>query len=352
MKPPRCMVTMIGSLPHKEPERAVEIVLDHLSEAPIWPELPLRSFLEDMVHAHTGGLPGLTVDEQAQKMYIDTAQDHAAELAVFYEKAMAAEASGDLEEFALQTKYASAMEIAARALEQVGRTYPVIKVHCIGPVSFQLGLKDAQGKALFYDDTFQEVLTRQICLQARWIARRFSGFGEATLAFLDEPSLAAFGSSSFLGVMRADVVERLGKAVAALKSEGATVGVHVCGNTEWPMIIEAGADLLNYDAYEYDSSMLVYADQIGPYLERGGIIAWGIVPNNDKLRTESVQSLKERFFALVDGLVEAGVDRQLVLDQSMLTPACGLMPLSVEDAEYAIKLLAELGDSVQSIARN
>ncbi|MBW1807723.1 MAG: hypothetical protein JRJ87_05970 [Deltaproteobacteria bacterium] len=352
MKPPQCMATMIGSLPHKDPERAVQLVLAHLSEAPIWPELPNRSFFEDMVHAHTAGLPGLVVDEQAHKMYIDTSLDHAAELAGFYEKTMAAEASGDLEEFAMHSKYASAMEIAALAFERAGRIYPIIKVHCIGPVSFQLGLKDAQGKALFYDETFQEVLTRQICLQARWIARRFSGFGETTLAFLDEPSLAAFGSSSFLGVMRADVVARLGTAVAALKSEGAKVGVHVCGNTDWPMIIEAGADLLNYDAYEYGSSMLVYADQIGPYLERGGIIAWGIVPNNDKVRTESVQSLKDRFFSLVDGLVAAGVDRQLVLDQSMLTPACGLAPLSVEDAEHAIKLLAELAASVQAIARN
>jgi len=76
------------------------------------------------------------------------------------------------------------------------------------------------------------------------------------------------------------------------------------------------------------------------------------VPNNDKLRSESVQSLKERFFSLVDGLVAAGVDRQLVLDQSMLTPACGLAPLSVEDAEHAIKLLAELAASVQAMARN
>jgi hypothetical protein len=323
--------------------------MDNLSEAPIWPELPRRSFLEGMIHSHTRGLPGLVVDERARKLYVDTRGDHSAELAAFYEKALAAEQGGDLSAFAVGPAHASALEPAAAAMQ--GKKYPCVKTHCVGPVSFGLQLTDEQDKSLFYNETYRDVLTRQIILQSRWLIKRFAPFAGTVIAFLDEPSLAAFGSSSYIALSREQVVEQLSRAVAALKAEGAVVGVHVCGNTDWPMIVEAGADLLNYDAYEYGQSMLLYPEEVGSLLERGGILAWGIVPNSEKVHGESAASLGERFFSLVDGLAGKGVDRRLILDQSMLTPACGMGPMSVPDAEKVVVLLCELARLVQDKVR-
>lgn len=350
MNPPRCMATMIGSLPHTDPQEAVRLVLEHLDEAPIWPELPRRSFLEGMVHSHTQGLPGLVVDPQARKLFVDTDRDCSAELAAFYEKALAAEPGGDLSAFSVAPTHASALEVAAGAMQ--GRHFPCVKTQCIGPVSFGLQLTDGRDRALFYDETYRDVLTRQVALQSRWMIRRFSPFAGTVIAFLDEPSLAAFGSSSYIAVSRDQVIEQLGRAVAALKSEGAVVGVHVCGNTDWPMIVEAGADILNYDAYEYGQSMLLYPREVSALLERGGVIAWGVVPNSARARTENAASLEERFFGLVDGLASRGVDRQLILGQSMLTPACGLGSLPVGDAERVIGLLSDLAGSVQDRVRS
>lgn len=350
MNPPRCMATLIGSMPHTDPRTAVRLVMENLSEAPIWPELPRRSFLEGMVQSHTGGLPGLVVDEQARRLYIDTQNDNSAELAAFYEKALAAEQGGDLSAFAVAASHASALEPAAEAMQ--GKRYPCVKTHCIGPVSFGLQLTDEQDKSLFYNETYRDVLTRQVILQSRWLIERFTAFGETVIAFLDEPSLAAFGSSSYIALSREQVIEQLGQAVAALKSDGAVVGVHVCGNTDWPMIVETGADILNYDAYEYGSSMLLYPQEVGSLLKRGGILAWGIVPNSEKVRSETAASLQKRFFSLVDGLAAKGIDRRLILQQSMLTPACGMGPMSVADSEKVIELLCELAGSVQGQVRS
>jgi len=350
MKPPRCMATLIGSVPYADPREAVRLVMKHLLEAPIWPELPRRSFLEGMVHSHTQGLPGLVVEEAAGKLHIDTRGDHSAELAEFYEKALAAEQGGDLSDFAVAPTHASALELAAGAMQ--GKQYPCVKTQCIGPISFGLQLTDEQDKSLFYSETYRDVLTRQVILQSRWLIKRFAPFGETVIAFLDEPSLAAFGSSSYIAVSREQVIEHLGRAVAALKSDGAVVGVHVCGNTDWPMIVEAGADLLNYDAYEYGQSMLLYPAEVGALLRRGGILAWGIVPNSEMVRSETAASLEKRFFSLVDGLASKGIDRQLILDQSMLTPACGMGSMSVADAEKVVVLLCELARVVQDKVRS
>jgi len=344
------MATMIGSMPHADPREAVRLVMDHLFEAPIWPELPRRSFLEGMVHSHTGGLPCLVVEEEARRLYIDTSRDCSAELAGFYEKALAAEQGGDLSAFGIAPTHASALELAAGAMQ--GKQYPCVKTHCIGPVSFGLQLTDEQDKSLFYNETYRDVLTRQVILQSRWLIERFAPFGETVIAFLDEPSLAAFGSSSYIALSREQVIEHLRRAVAALKSDGAVVGVHVCGNTDWPMIVETGADILNYDAYEYGSSMLLYPAEVGALLKRGGVLAWGIVPNSEKVHGETAASLQERFFSLVDGLAARGIDRRLILDQSMLTPACGMGSMSVADAEKVVALLCELAQTVQDKVRS
>jgi len=349
MKSPRCLATMIGSLPHKDPREAVELVFKNLPELPVWPELPGRTFWEDMVHAHTHRLPCLVEDEAARKCYIDTGRDCETELAAYYERSMSAEQSGELSEFAMTPRYGSALEATAQRLGQLPEK-TAFKVQSIGPVSFQLQLHDQAGRPLYYNETFQDVLARQIRLQSRWLVRKFAPLACEVVAFLDEPALAAFGSSGYLGVSREAVVERLGAAISALKDEGAMVGVHVCGNTDFSMILEAGADILNFDAYEYGGSMLVYFREVQELLSRGGVLAWGIVPTSDKVREESVASLKDRFLGLVNELCAQGLDRELILNQSMLTPACGLGPMSPEDAERAVALLSGLSRSVQDEA--
>jgi methionine synthase II (cobalamin-independent) len=345
------MATMIGSLPHDDPQRAVRLILDHLDEAPIWPELPRRSFYEEFVPAHTQDLPCRVIDPDSKKIYLDTSTGCAEELADFYQRALEAKKTEDFSGFAQSDKYASALQETIRALVATDRKYPIVKVHCIGPVSFQLQLCDQNGKSLYYDDTFQDVLAEQVAAQTRWMVKQFTPYADQVLAFLDEPGLAAFGSSAYIGILREDVIERLARVIEDIKKEGALVGVHVCGNTDWPMVIEAGADLINYDAYGFGPSMLVYAKEIKEFMNRGGILAWGIVPTNDNIKTESVADLENKFFELVEGLSSLGVDKKLVLEQSMITPSCGMGTMSEKDAELVVKKLSQLAESIQQVAR-
>ncbi len=351
MNSPRCMATMIGSLPMTDPQKAVDLVFAHLHEAPIWPELPNRSLLEGMIHAHTHALPCLELNEQKQRLFINTAKDCSHQLAEFYERAMKAEQTGDVSDFAVSPEYASALELTAQRLESLQKTYPFVKVQSVGPITFQLQLTDEQERPLYYDETFQDVLLRQIALQSRWMVRRFVPYGEGVIAFLDEPALAAFGSSGYLGVLREHVVHRLGEAIAALHEENAVVGVHVCGNSEWSMIMEAGADIINYDAYEFGSSLMLYAKPLLKHLKEGGVIAWGIVPTSAAALTETPESLERRLFSLVDELEKLGVERELVLAQSMITPACGMGSVPGAQAKRVVELLDDLSRRVQDKVR-
>jgi methionine synthase II (cobalamin-independent) len=77
------------------------------------------------------------------------------------------------------------------------------------------------------------------------------------------------------------------------------------------------------------------------FLERGGILAWGIVPTSEEILKEEAQSLVKRFERGVESLIEEGVDPEL-LKRAILTPSCGTASLSIELAERVCHLTAEV----------
>ena len=354
---PRCAKTLIGSLPHTDPERAVELVLNHLDEIPIFPELPRRGLLEEMIGSHTQGLPGLVIDRRRNRLYVDTSRDLSQQLATFYERVMEADDTGALDGFAVDSEHLSALEPAASAIERAVAKregpFPLVKVHIPGPITFQLGLEDHEGRQLYYDETFADVLLRQIEMQARWLVRRFRPYGEKVLIFLDEAALAAFGSSGYIGVLREDVVDRLRRTVQGIRKEPDTiVGIHVCGGTDWPMVIEAGFDMLNFDAFSYSSAFLAYARQIQKFLQKGGLVAWGMVPSSHHIDDTVADELYARIVEMVDEVAAAGdLGREEILARSVLTPSCGLGTLTERRAERALELLDDLAEHLQQLVR-
>jgi hypothetical protein len=88
------------------------------------------------------------------------------------------------------------------------------------------------------------------------------------------------------------------------------------------------------------------------FLEKGGILAWGIVPTSQAVQKESVESLEARLMNLVEQLSAQGMDKQQILDQSMLTPSCGTGTLKKADADKVIELLCGLARKMQNQIRD
>ena len=63
--------TMIGSMPHKAPERAVELVFKYLPACPCWPQLPKRHVRENMYFQYAENFPGIRMDEAREKSWVD-----------------------------------------------------------------------------------------------------------------------------------------------------------------------------------------------------------------------------------------------------------------------------------------
>jgi methionine synthase II (cobalamin-independent) len=120
-------------------------------------------------------------------------------------------------------------------------------------------------------------------------------------------------------------------------------GIHCCGNTDWSVLLSTSVDILSLDAYNYGESITLYPAEVKRFLKRGGIIAWGIVPNTEQaLAEETVNSLLHRLREIMESLCHKGIDYDMLWEQCLVTPSCGLGALSPEGAAKALQLLAAL----------
>jgi methionine synthase II (cobalamin-independent) len=172
--------------------------------------------------------------------------------------------------------------------------------------------------------------------------REIDKSGKKPIVFLDEPSLSGFGSA-FSPIERAEVVRILKEVIEYLRERSdALIGIHCCGNTDWSMIIEAGPDIVNFDAFDYLDYFLLYPDEIIRFLHGGGVIAWGIVPTLTFTGQESLETLFARLKEGLNRCYEWGLEPQTLIAGSILTPACGMGTMEQSSADKALHLLSSL----------
>jgi hypothetical protein len=337
---PCCLATAIGSLPHKDPQRAVEVVLQSIPDAPHWPKLPTTSLNEQLVVQCSEGIPRVVMDYEKGRIYINTAGDTSADLAAFYEKYVAE----DFEACRISREFAKGLYAFESALQAAGGTRPFVKVQATGPLTVGLNVVDENKRAIYYNPEFADVVVKALAMNCRWQIRKFRSFAQQTICFLDDPILSAFGSSAYISVTRDDAVAKLSEVIEAIHIEGALAGVHCCGNTEWPILMDAGVDIVNFDAFDYGDTILLYPHAMKEFLKAGKALAFGIIPTNSaKIHAETVDSLVAKFSELVRKLAKVtGLEEELILRQALVAPACGAATLSIPDAELVYKILPEV----------
>src|SRR5271166_3080104 len=342
---PCCLATAIGSLPHKDPQAAVDVVLRTIPNAPIWPQLPANGLNEQMEIQYSEGIPRVVIDREKGRMYFDTTGDTSNDLATFYEKYCAE----DIDAFKITPEFSKGIYALEEALKATGGTRPFVKVQTTGPLSVGLSIVDEKKRAIYYNSEFVDVVVKAMAMKCRWQIRKFKPYAQNIICFVDEPILSAFGSSTYVSVTRDDTVAKLGEVIEAVHGEGALAGVHCCGNTEWPILIDAGVDMINFDAFDYGHTILLYPEQMKAHLQAGKYLAFGIVPTNSaKIKGQTVDSLKAKFVELAGQLAKAtGLDTQIIYRQAFLTPACGTGSLPVADAELVFKTLHELSATLR-----
>ena len=330
------ITTGIGSFPHQDEKEVFRLILKNFPEIPFWPQLPKRSFLEGMVVQYSEGFPSLRWNEREQRVWVDTSQGFDKEFEKFYQRLE----GGELEPFQITEDFAKGLRILKDlSSEDHRKEIKYIKGQITGPITFGLALTDQERKSIFYDPTLRDILTKHLSLKARWMEKRFNELfpGTPTMIFFDEPSLSSFGSA-FSSLNREDVVHSLNECFDAVKG---LKGIHCCGNTDWSVLLSTNLNILSFDAYGYLETLSLYPKELKAFLERGGILAWGIVPTSEDVLKEEAESLVKRFKEGVGSLSEKGID-QTLLQRAIITPSCGTASLPIPLSERVCQLTAEV----------
>jgi hypothetical protein len=326
--------TGIGSTPHTIPGAACELI-EAAFDIPFWPQLPQISFRESMVAQYAEGMPFLRIDDKLEKIWVE--RDDSDDLDRFYET----HAEGA--SVAISSTHAAGLASFLKTF--ANKRFKVLKGHITGPLTFTLGLKDASGTSIYFDEELREIGSMLLQAKIRWQVDLLNQLADEVIIFIDEPIFSAIGSSSYLGVCDDEVLRLLGDSVSAIENAGGISGIHCCGKADWQMIIKSGVRILNFDAFEYFDTLAMYSKDIRAFLEKGGYLAWGIVPTSDIGVTakdeEVAASFKEKLSRLHD---LTGSD--LVYKQSLITPSCGAGSRTEAETEKIFAMVRRVKEAV------
>lgn len=336
--------TGIGSVPFQNINDTCRDILEHLPVLPFWPQFVKRGYMEDMAIQFSEGLPLLEVIEEKRSLAISSAGNTESELVTFYEHFLAL----DTDYFAVSKTYAPGLYTLLELIDRDPTPCPYVKGQTIGPVTFAAGITDVNGNSALNNPELLEALVRGLAIKALWQVKKLTSSGKKAMIFLDEPYLSGFGSA-FSPIQRHEVIDLLRTVIHYLKENSdALVGIHCCGNTDWPMVVEAGPDIINFDAFEYMDYFLLYPDDIVRFLREGGTVAWGIVPTTNFTGDESAEELFSRLEQGLNRVYEWGIDPGILAERSIITSACGMGTMAPEAAKKNLDLLSQLSQKLSA----
>jgi hypothetical protein len=342
---PHFWTTIIGSIPHSDSSEICERLVSTI-DIPAWPQLPRRSFRENMYIQYSPSLPAIVLDQQKEKIYFDTHEDISPALEEFYGHYLA----DDVESFGLHPEYAAGFYSMLDALRILPGEWA--KGQVTGPVSFGLTVTDQDLRASLYDEALADVIIKNMAMNARWQIRQLRAVRPNVVVFVDEPYLASFGSA-YISLSRDQVITFLNEVFAGIHAEGALAGVHCCANTDWSVLLASNVDILNLDAFGYIENLSLYTSELRTFLDRGGVVAWGIVPTGEEIDQIDARGLATR---LQDGLKmisEKSIARGTPITMedfskhSLISPGCGLGSSGIRIAEKALETLTSVKEFLQ-----
>jgi hypothetical protein len=327
--PGNLLTTAMAVMPHTDVDRALASALS--VDIPFWPQLPLFSYYEDMYVQAAEHFPGIVLDVPGRTLRFSMDK-----FIGEFEEALAR--FEDPSCFDISRTYSSvyhrflAMDLSER---------PAIRGQLEGPISFGFNILDQDERPILFDDTVRpfmfDFMARRINIQLERLKQR----NPNAFMFVDEPGLQfLFSAMSGYG----DQAAR-GDMESFFAGVERPRGIHLCGNPDWDFLLNLDLDILSLDIYTNGEVFSSYAPAIRRFLDRGGVIVWGIVPTNfEPFQNEDQESLEQRLEAVWGALEKKGIERQFVFSRSLLSPAtcCLVNPDREKTVDRAFAAIQEL----------
>ena len=329
---PNFAPTMMAAVPYRDMERAGGVILKNFPEAPCLPVMTrgIKWMLE--------GIPCVVIDRENRRILLDPSPERESELLEFYDRYI----EEDLDYFATTPETAP---FFYGMFERLKRSRPPelkwVIFHTAGPLLLGDTIRQPDGNPSIYNETLRDVLIKGTNIKARWLEKKIREEipGVEVVADLPETTLVNFTSAGGTG-MREDVITAINEGFAGLTC---LTWIHCCANIDWSLLTDCNVDVINFDAYQHTEKVALYAEEFKRFIERGGMIGWGIVPVIDALLSgETVSGLVDKLQEGFDLFVSKGIDEELLASSSWVLPSCETVLLTNEQSDLVFKMTNEI----------
>ncbi|MEA3437511.1 MAG: hypothetical protein U9R43_13660 [Thermodesulfobacteriota bacterium] len=332
--PGNLLTTAMAVMPHTDVDQALKTALS--MDIPFWPQLPNLNYYEDMYVQAAEHFPGiiLDVEKRTLRFSLEKFINEVEETMAHFEEP---------QYFDISKTYSA---VYHRFLSMNFSERPAIRGQLEGPISFGFNVLDQDERPIIFDDTVRPFMIEFMAKRVNVQLERLKVLNENAFMFIDEPGL------QFLFSAMAGYGDQ--KAKKDLESFFSMIdkprGIHLCGNPDWDFLLGLEMDILSLDVYSNGEVFANYSNSIKRFLDRRGIIVWGIVPTNfEPFEEENTSSLEKRLEEIWQILDRKGIDQDFLLSRSLLSPAtcCLVNPDKEKTVGKAFKMISRLSERLR-----
>lgn len=173
----------------------------------------------------------------------------------------------------------------------------------------------------------------------RYELERLDTLHSLRILVLDEPMLVPEKREEFLPLLQQEQ-----QVLDEIRGLDCLSGVHICGRLS-PQLFGLQFDVLSVDCGhpEFGLACLPSYEQLEEFLEKGGLIAWGIY-RSDTLEVHSESEVLKNLHSIVE---QISLPEGQVYSQSLLSASCGLAALSEIQAKESFLFLQRIENQIR-----
>lgn len=334
-----------GALPYEN----VQLVTNMMAKLfPTFPYLPVLKNLspEDSLEYRTlGGMPGVIIDGRKISIKAGTKQ---------YEREMSNldkiynnPEKYDLDQYAFDSPFLDKYLNIIKKFKS-----PNACINFLGPFTISQILMRAAKEQMLADKSFRKLFVQSVCIKAFWIIKKIKEYCETTtpVIVLEEPTL---GELSVLkreneNINAENITNMLARVIEKIHNAGAIVCVQCFDKCNLSIPIDAGADIISFDAYNNPNNVKIFSEHVKSYLYRGGKINWGIVPviSEKHVKELSIDYISKRLSTAFEGLATEEIPIDLIEKTALISLNGNADKIPVMFAEKALMLITQMASKL------
>lgn len=335
----------VGSLPYEDTKSVTRMMVKLFETSPFFAFLPKSSTEDNLRHRTLDNIPGFTVKDK--KIFFDKDFSEYKQEIVALDTIFNTPDLESLEKYAINSFF---LEKYFQIIERVKPKETVINL--LGPFSISQMMVNRDVPQILNDRSLRKLVIQAVAIKALWMIFKIHALSPDTcpIIVLEEPLLNRIGDvrRENEDVTREIIVNLLGKTIQKIKEYHGAVAVQCFNKCDWSVPIEAGADVISFNAYNHPNNLNIIAEQVNNFLVGGGRINWAIVPvaNENLVRTLTIDNIYNRFMKTTAGLISAGASERLVYTKSMVSIQGDVDKLPLIFAEKALIMSKQLSQKI------